>query len=1551
MKLLQTKKAMAIICAAVIAVVGSCSALTYFSVSAYIDESALKEANSKAEITEAFHDQGYIYMSPAAPSADDDITIRLRTDRYNVTKAQIQYTLDKGTSWTAVNMKYEKRDETGYYDLWKGVIPKQREPFFYRFSLANEGDSTVYYGTSGIKSYQMDFDEMFYVIPGFSTPEWSQGATWYYTHTAHFYNADTTNDIYREFLMYDSPYGNDILAMHRGSGDLKGIAEKLDYIESLGAEVLSLGPYFSSADMFGFGIDNYASVETALGNESNLIALINEVHSRNMKITTDMIVSYAVYNSKYFNMTKNFPTIGAYQSQNSKYSSLFNFPQWPYNFVKIWGSAGFNVSNSDSQKLLYKNNDSIIQRYMNEPYGLDGYRFDAEESVGNLGFDYDPETIWKDIYSSIKSANKDFLVLSENPTGIADQYNTLFDSSWQKNGYFAVKDWFEGSFTASQMIDVLQKNLINTARPRALSSYNFIGQHDVPRLFSDTAEQRDAISALLLLQFTFLGSPVIYFGDEIGLTNGLYEDQSANPFNWDESTWDYNILNLVRSLGSLRKEYSCLKDGVIKIGDIEDSNLFLSFGRFDENGSVITLCNQQSSPQVETVNVSRYNVKDGTVLNDYLTGNKYKVKDGKISLSVIPGGTVLVTGKQVSDYRGEYTVNNKKTEIIKNNTADFTITSKAKNFNDTGYLLKKIYNNSQISAKIDSQKKAAAVLFFRNSDDKDSAYYEAEISKGKVTVNVRKKDGGKAEKIIEAEIPENSYVKLVRENNNIFSFYYTDDSEKAYTLLKNSKVIVNANEKMLAGITSLEGTVNFTNVICEANDCQIYDNFDSETLGSLFTNGDENISLKDGKLEIDAEKSQEFLKTNAHSSDFTFKTEITSFESVNDENLAGVMAYSTDDNYVFAGRCRIDGKNYLCLARMHNGKMVIKAKVEEKDFDKPVVIQLQRVGSMFSAVYSYDQKNWQQLGYNLYSNMTGINTGLVVKNAKAEFEFASFGNAVNDNATTNYPISLQEFANGYANDTVNIESDMFAFVGGDWEDIGPGYRQDEKDGTHLLFCRNKIFGDLRAEATFSLEEGNGSVGIIFAKNNDTANTNDCYKVALSGDSTITLYCNNKKIKDAKIEIPDEEIRILVQKDNGFIHVFAGENADLAISVEDNTLTDGYVAFYTENASGKVINMDITELSQDWGRNSSVFGSQDYIELIENNAMISLTGAGITNGILSFSIDNQSNIEDKEANIMSDASGVLLCGNYEQRELYGGVKITYSYFTGRIEASEFGKVIGSVDYNEPKTKTAVNLLVKYSEGNFHIYADGSRKSVLSVKSAYANGGGVSFCSDAGTVRIINFDICDITNLNSFEESEVWKNWISENQEFSMNVVKTRGNSFTDSFDSYQTWIKNMYKLKRDDADWYIEDGVLKTDSVGANWNFATVSSGVYGDVDVSVKVRMTDFNKDTYSSISLAIGKEKLYSGNDDTGCTIKIYGNGSVYLFDNYQKTNLNGWNDYVSDPAEFVTLRLVKKGGTITAFLNGQQIYHGTNNSVSTGFIALGCDYASAEFDDLAIN
>ena len=1532
----------------------------FTSWSDYKQEKDMMTSGNVSDNLEVFHDQGHIYMDPTTPTSEDDVTVRIRSNRYGVTKAQVQITLDEGTTWTSYEMVYEKTDDTGYYDLWIGKIPAQSEPYFYRFAVGTDIDNaTMYLGTEGLRSYQIDKDEMFYVIPDFDTPEWSKGTMWYYVHTGQFFNGDTTNDIYREYLMKDNTYGNDSQSMYRGSGDLTGISEKLDYIQDLGVESIAMGPIFSSSETLGFGTDNMAAVETAYGTENNLKNLIKEVHDRDMQITSEMVISYATNYSKYYNAYGLFPEDGAYQSKDSDYYEMFRFPQWPYNAVKIWGSMGLNVDEEKAQNLIYKNKDSMVLKYLTSDYGLDGLRFDAEESVGNLGYEYEPEMYWEDITNTIKDVSDDKLILSENCTGIADQYNTLFDSSWQKQGYFAMKGWFEGTKTGSQMLETLQENLINTARPRALSSYNFLGQHDVVRLWNDTETQKTDINAVILLHMTYLGSPVIYYGDEIGLANGYYDNQYYSTFNWDESEWDYNIYNLVKSLGKLRQEYGCLKTGAICHGEVDDSQLFLSFGRFDDDGAVITLCNKQSTVVEREINVSRYHVKDGDTLTDYLTGEKYTVKNGKVKVTIIPGGTVLVTDSNLttSASRGQYTLSKlaKEIQVIQKDTTSFELSGKGTiegKKDDIGFVSMKTSNNAALSVSV-STKGGKAGIMLRGELEQKSAYYGAIVQNKKLTVMTRTDSGAKAKTIASVTLPEDAMLRMVRENGNQFAVYYKASEDTEWTKSEDSVCTVEMPEVIYAGMTVLKGTVTFSDVAVEALDSQISDDFEGEILGSMFGKLTDNMKLQKGTLKLISKKDKLVSATaNAHSSDFTFKAEVGSIteNGKKDNAFAGVTSMTDTEDCVVVARAKINGAQVIAFGKLEKGEWVMAGKVTDTDPDKNVTLQLQRIGSIYTAVASYDGENYFSVGSSLYCNYTGMKAGVIAFNATAAFEYACFGDSIHDGVTTNVPMTLGEISTSYAEMNQNIEGDKMSYLGNEdtWKDIGAGYEQTKAEGLSMLYCENKTFEDVKAETSVQINGGSGTAGIILAKQEPTKDLKNCYQIALAKARELSVAVDGKVLASCKLDVKEDNVRLVVRMENGYIHVYAGEKAKLVLSVEDDTYTGGYVAYYTDNVKASFENYDITALDSTWNAGKTVMGTENALEMREGDSLLSLEGVGITEGVVAFQADTTL---PKDSKLTSEI-GLILGGSAGQKAGYGGVSVMYNYKTGILEAREIEESLGKVKLVEPDAYKSLSLMVVYRNGKYDIYANQSSVPVLTVQASKPNGGGVSFYSNAGVTSFYNIGVKDISVVSDVETLDVVMNWrkTAVKDIYGLSSVAATGSSYSDDFANYEGWNENFYKIKTEGADWYIEDSVLKADSKIKNWNIATITNGLYDDVEISMKVCFTDYTKDTNSSFSINLGKQNIYAGREETGLSLTVFGSGLVRVYDTTTKETLNGWNTYLSDLDEWFELKIRVSGNQVVITGGGIELYNGSVSSLQNGYIALQSDYVNLEVDNLKI-
>lgn len=95
-------------------------------------------------------------------------------------------------------------------------------------------------------------------------------------------------------------------------GNLKGVLKKLDYIKSLGANIIQLSPIFKSPSCHKYDAGNYEFVDEMFGTNDEFRELCEVARSKGIKIILDIVLSYTSSDSKYFNKLGNYDEIGAY---------------------------------------------------------------------------------------------------------------------------------------------------------------------------------------------------------------------------------------------------------------------------------------------------------------------------------------------------------------------------------------------------------------------------------------------------------------------------------------------------------------------------------------------------------------------------------------------------------------------------------------------------------------------------------------------------------------------------------------------------------------------------------------------------------------------------------------------------------------------------------------------------------------------------------------------------------------------------------------------------------------------------------------------------------------------------------------------------------------------------------------------------------------------------------------------------------------------------------------------------------------------------------------
>lgn len=1544
------KKVVALLVILVLVLAGGTTVLGMTIVSAIEQkqqDEKLKAENEKAFITELFHDQGHIYMTPDEPMEGENVTLRLRTVRYNVTRAQIQYTTNKGENWNVVDMEFEKQDDTGYYDIWKGEIPAEGDLIYYRFIAGNtDVMSTVYYDTRGVNITEGDYSQGWQIVPGHTVPEWAKGALWYSILPDAFYNGNTTNDkqisganTYVTWNKQRKGLGD------KYGGDLEGIESKLDYIESLHVDAVYTNPVFKSYQNAGYGPVHFDEVESSFGNEEDLAELSDALHERGLYFMGDVVLTFAREESYYFNKDGRWPVTGAAQSEDSEWNEMFQFFNFPDNYMITWESPAIDLNTDAARDLLYAKEDSYLRKYAKY---YDGYRFDCGGWLWGTSDTDDVEayTFIKEIREALRSEDEDFYLLTEADWG---NMNTgTWDSAWNIDYMPKLQDYAKGLINETLMLEAMYSQEMTIPRNVALCLTNMMCDHDDYRV-----EQHDdyMYNAAVLIQMTYLGSPSIYYGEEIDLIreaeDGVGSTQSFYAMEWDETNWNNARLNFYKACGELREAYPCVKTGVVNILGSNDQDNTLMFGRWDETGAAITVTSQNEDVITVEIPVRKCDIPDGTIMTDWYTGAQYEVRDGVITADVIPGGTVFVTGKKSSSYRQTYEVTaigntSKKNEVTTTNSLSFKVDGKGtinKKKDTFTFINASAHDDFAVFANLRGDGKGA--LMIRNSLEENEAYYAAVIDDNELSILTRDEAGGNVDILVKVKCTKNTYVKLERTADNTFNAYkaeVTDGNLSAWELIEGSSKKINMNNKVYYGFTPLKGEMKVNNVTFEQleKECT-FDTFDDESYTSLFDNINADfVSTEKGKLTITNSKkdSTNYLLANAMEDDWTFKTKLT-YSSAKD-GYAGLVSYQDANNYVVTGRTTIGNKSVLFLGKVIQGELAIYASVEESEPEQDIVIQLQRIGAYYSAVYSTDDgASWEYIG-RVFSNFSDEHPGIIVSGkTSASFDWVSFGDSINDGVSTNTPHTPIDVDTTYNDQSIEEEC-KYEFLTGNWSVVTGGWNQSQKDTFANAAATNKEFSGLYAEATIDITDGDGWAGFGFGKKSYDSDDTDGFTLQYYDKGKLVLMNGSQQLGECELDVSKKDaVRIVVEAFDGQIIIYAGQDAVPVINVKETGYSKGYVAFYTNGVTAEFRNFyhGSTNVSWNWisgyGRGlKNLFSTSDSSSNERQiHTIATLTGYSFTNFVCTAKLTFTKTNED-----LAGASGILLCASEGKSASVDGVFV-YLDGNGRLVLDADGAEKAS--YELPDSTSSVSIMVVKQNGVYQVFLSGQDEPVLKYSEEFNRGGVLSLYTINGSGAFFDVDIENLQISDQYTESRIAKNF-----------GNTKNENFSDSFDSTESADNYIYYYDAY-ATYEIANGVLScydsTDWVAG----ATVAENTYSDFVMEFKLRI-DSEEGGWMSVGM---RKNIPDGHhNNSGVSLMIKPDGTIFFFDSKTMKDYSYATIKNFKVGEWNDVKIVANGSTITAYVNGEKLATYTDETHKNGFISFTSGMQDFSVDDLKI-
>ena len=352
-----------------------------------------------------------------------------------------------------------------------------------------------------------------------------------------------------------------------GIGDINGIIEKLDYIKSLGVDIIWICPIYDSPGIDnGYDISNYKEINKDFGGNKALDELIEKVHLKGLKIIMDLVVNHTSDQHNWFKDAKKSklnPYHDYYIWKDGKinefpnnWRSVFGGRVWEWNnkteefFLHLYtkNQPDLNWENPKVRKEIY----SIIDFWLSK--GIDGFRMDVISLISKrLAFKNTPDNMsFKDVmekfyangprvHEFLKEMNRevlskyDIVTVGEGPgINLKNGLNYVAENEKELNMIFHF-DHLTIDFGPKGKYDPIPLNFIrfkeiftkwdNLLANKGWNSI-FLGNHDFSRIvsrFGNDKEYRvESAKLLITLIMTLRGTPYIYQGDEIGMTNVSY---------------------------------------------------------------------------------------------------------------------------------------------------------------------------------------------------------------------------------------------------------------------------------------------------------------------------------------------------------------------------------------------------------------------------------------------------------------------------------------------------------------------------------------------------------------------------------------------------------------------------------------------------------------------------------------------------------------------------------------------------------------------------------------------------------------------------------------------------------------------------------------------------------------------------------------------------------------------------------------------------------------------------------------------------------------------
>ena len=478
--------------------------------------------------------------------------------------------------------------------------------------------------TDRVKKNENDFD-------------WDEAVV-YFMMTDRFFDGNESNNT----ASGTDTYGDNPGLYH--GGDFAGVTAKLDYLQDLGVNTIWLTPIVKNiagvtvtdegkedvpynAAYHGYWASDFTKLNPTMGTTEEFKTMISEAHKRGMRIMVDIVVNHAGYGTE------------------STFADMLRDKSVSEGDIKSWqsGLPDFATEKADVRAKLVEWQTSWMK-----DYGVDYFRVDTVKHVDS--------TTWAALKNSTTEVNPSFKMIGEYyGAGYASNGSTLGSGQMDADLDFDFND--QATSFVSGNISSVEKFLSarNSALNNAYMTGQFLSSHDEDGFKASLMNGKgytedEATSAALVaatLQLTAKGIPVIYYGEEVGLSGLNNYPYQTNRYDMDfsKATKDNVTYQHYKNLLSIRNAYTdVFARGSRKVVASSDEEGYDVVSRSYGGTTLYVGMNIKDTAKEVKVPVS---LAAGTEVKDLYSGATYTVGSDKTVAVTIPaakdGGTVILT--------------------------------------------------------------------------------------------------------------------------------------------------------------------------------------------------------------------------------------------------------------------------------------------------------------------------------------------------------------------------------------------------------------------------------------------------------------------------------------------------------------------------------------------------------------------------------------------------------------------------------------------------------------------------------------------------------------------------------------------------------------------------------------------------------------------------------------------------------------------------------------------------------------------------------------------